>query len=120
MKVDLNKRDIDMINSARKIASFSEEINRQPIVYNFKPQPSKRDEILVAGAEANIEQLELLKDELQEMQNQNNMLATMLDNQIKAGEEDKKELKKSKRYNRWMMVITVAALLVAIVEILSN
>lgn len=78
--------------------------------------------MFVAGAEANIAQKELLEQQLKTMKEQNELLADnynklkeMYDAQIVSYKEAKEDLKRSRRFNIGMMIISIIAMLAAIV-----
>ena len=54
-----------------------------------------------------LEQNKLLADNYDKLKN-------MYDQQVKINSESKEELEKSRRYNRWMMVIAIVAMMAAI------
>ena len=81
----------------------------------------EREEKMVAGAEANIAQKNLLEKQVDILQNQNELLLDnytklkeMYDDQIEANKEAKEELKWNKRFNIIMMIIAVIAMLAAV------
>ena len=76
---------------------------------------------MVAGAEASIAQIGLLKQQVEIIQKQNELLADnysklkeMYDAQVVAYKEAKEELKRSKSFNLAMMIIAIIAMLAAI------
>lgn len=84
-------------------------------------QSSKRDAVLVAGAEASVVQKELLEQQLESIKRQNellldnyNKMKEMYDDQVQTNQEAKEDLKNSRRFNIWMMVIAVIAMFAAI------
>lgn len=124
MNLDFNNlsRKLSVANSALQASAIADEIDRnQRIVAEINRQSAKRDATLVAGAEASIEQKELLEQQLEFTQQQNALLADnyeklkeMFDAQVKVNKEATEELSKSKRFNAWMMVIAIVAMLAAI------
>ncbi len=76
---------------------------------------------LEAGAKASVEQRKLLEQQVDLLKTQNsqltdnyNKLKEMYDRQVREAEEAKKDLKKSWRFNVWMMVIAVISMLAAV------
>ena len=76
---------------------------------------------MVAGAEANIAQKELLEQQVEIFKKQNKLLSDnysklkeMFDAQVEAGKEAKEELKRSKQFNIAMMIIAIIAMLAAL------
>ena len=124
MNLDFNNlsRKLSAANSALQASAIADEIERnQRIVAEINRQSAKRDATLVAGAEASIEQKELLEQQLEFTQQQNTLLVDnyeklkeMYEAQVKANKESTEELAKSKRFNAWMMAIAIIAMLAAI------
>ena len=76
---------------------------------------------LEAGAEADIAQKELLQRQLEALREQNGLLSEnykklkeMYDSQVEANETARNDLKSSRKFNAWMMVIANIAMLAAI------
>ena len=76
---------------------------------------------LEAGAEAAIEQNCLLKQQVDLLTDQNKQrsenydkLKELYDRQVDEADSAKEELRQSKRYNAWMMAITIISMLAAI------
>ena len=109
--------DINMsiATSAQKAAEISrrmDEKNRIEAEHRAK---------LEAGAEADIVQKELLQSQLDALREQNGLLSEnyeklkeMYDSQLEANEAARNDLKSSRRFNAWMMVIAIIAMLAAI------
>ena len=124
MNLDFNNlsRKLSAANSALQASAIADEIERnQRIVAEINRQSAKRDATLVAGAEASIEQKELLEQQLKFTQQQNALLVDnyeklkeMYEAQVKANKESTEELAKSKRFNAWMMAIAIIAMLAAV------
>lgn len=124
MNLDLNdlSRSLSAANSAMQAAAMAEEIERnQRIVTEINRQAAKRNETLVAGAEASIAQKELLEKQLEVTQKQNALLCDnyeklkeLYDAQVQTNKEAKDELVRSKRFNAWMMIIAIIAMFAAI------
>ena len=121
--------DITRLKSELSVATNSMQASRinaeleyaQRILNERSRQSAKRDATLVAGAEASIAQKELLEQQLAFTQEQNRLLSEnydklkeMYDAQVNANREATAELAKSKRFNKWMMIIAVVAMLAAI------
>ena len=128
MNYDLNnlKFDSPVATSAKQLSEISREIARshQTLVEASREaaiETAKRNATLVAGAEASIEQKELLQQQLEIIREQNALLCDnyeklkeMYEAQVQENESAKEELKRSRRYNAWMMVIAIFAMLAAI------
>ena len=104
-----------MCNSARTAA----EARRQE--QEIQNAASAHRKKLEAGAEAAMEQKALLEQQNHLLKIQNgqltdnyNKLKELYDSQVASGEEAQKELKKSKRFNAWMMVIAIISMLAAL------
>ena len=128
MNYDLDnlKFDSPIATSAKQFSDISREIARsqQTLVESSREaakEAAKRNATLVAGAEASIEQKELLQQQLEIIREQNALLCDnyeklkeMYEAQVQENESAKEELKRSRRYNAWMMVIAIFAMLAAI------
>ena len=128
MNYDLDnlKFDSPIATSAKQFSDISREIARshQTFVESSREaakEAAKRNATLVAGAEASIEQKELLQQQLEIIREQNALLCDnyeklkeMYEAQVQENESAKEELKRSRRYNAWMMVIAIFAMLAAI------
>ena len=124
MNLDLNdlSRSLSAANSAMRVSAIAEDMERsQRIVTEINRQAAKRNETLVAGAEASIAQKELLEKQLEATQKQNALLCDnyeklkeLYDAQVQANKEAKDELMRSKRFNAWMMIIAIIAMFAAI------
>ncbi len=120
IKLDLSA--ISAANSAMQASIVHEQMERdKQIAAEISRQSTKRDATLVAGAEASIKQKELLQQQLDIIREQNsllcdnyNKLKEMYDAQVEATTESKAELDRSKKFNAWMMVIAIVAMLAAI------
>ena len=132
MNYDLNnlKFDSPIATSAKQFSDISREIARshQTFVESSREaakEAAKRNATLVAGAEASIEQKELLQQQLEIIREQNALLCDnyeklkeMYDAQVQENESAKEELKRSRRYNAWMMVISIVALIISAASII--
>ena len=106
-------------NSAQRIAENFEK--QQKILNNITEENAKRNATIMAGAEANVAQKELLEQQLDAIGEQNRLLADnynklkdLYDVQVQANIEAKEDLKRSRNFNAWMMVIAIIAMLAAI------
>ena len=117
--MDLNylNNSLPVANSARRVAAIAEE----------NCQSAKRNEILIAGAEANIEQKNLLEQQLEIIHEQNRLLQDnydklkeMYDAQVQANKDAADELEKNKRFNILTIVFSVIATLVAITSLIVD
>ena len=128
MNYDLDnlKFDSPIATSAKQLSDISREIARSHQIFvessrEAAKEAAKRNATLVAGAEASIEQKELLQQQLEIIREQNALLCDnyeklkeMYDAQVQENESAKEELKISRRYNAWMMVIAIFAMFAAI------
>ena len=122
MEFDLSKLHLASINSAstlEKLSRLQEESLHA--VAQANKEKNEREERMVAGAEASIAQKQLLEQQVEIIQKQNELLSDnytklkeMYDAQVEANKEAKVELKRSKRFNLAMMVISIIAMLAAI------
>ena len=107
--------NMSLATSARQVAEISrrmDEKNQQEAEHRAK---------LEAGAEADIAQKELLQRQLETLREQNGLLSEnykklkeMYDSQVEANEAARNDLKSSRKFNAWMMVIAIIAMLAAI------
>ena len=107
--------NMSLATSARQVAEISrrmDEKNQQEAAHRAK---------LEAGAEADIAQKELLQSQLETLREQNGLLSenyeklkAMYDSQVEANEAARNDLKSSRKFNAWMMVIAIIAMLAAI------
>lgn len=124
MNVDLSslKETLSAANSAMRVNAIAEEMaHGERVAAAIARESAKRDATLVAGAEASIEQKELLQQQLEMIREQNvflcdnyEKLKEMYEAQVQANIDAKTELDRSKRFNAWMMVIAIIAMLAAI------
>ena len=124
MNVDLGslKETLSAVNSAMRVNTIAEEMaHGERVAAAIARESAKRDATLAAGAEASIEQKEILQQQLEMIREQNMFLCDnyeklkeMYDAQVQANIEAKTELDRSKRFNAWMMVIAIVAMLAAI------
>ena len=113
---------LSVATSAIQASAIAEEMERdQKIATMMARQSAERNATLLAGAEASVAQKELLEQQLEFVQKQNELLLDnyeklkeMFDEQVQANKEAKEELKRSKCFNAWMMVIAIIAMLAAI------
>ena len=116
------KLDVSTATSALRASAIADEMEQnQRMIAEINRQSAKRNATLIAGAEASVAQKELLEQQLEIIQKQNELLydnydklKEMFDAQVQANRETKAELKQSKRFNAWMMVIAIIAMLAAI------
>ena len=124
MNVDLGslKETLSAVNSAMRVNTIAEEMaHGERVDAAIARESAKRNATLAAGAEASIEQKEILQQQLEMIREQNMFLCDnyeklkeMYDAQVQANIEAKTELDRSKRFNAWMMVIAIIAMLAAI------
>lgn len=116
------KETLPAVNSAMRVNTIAEEMaHGERVAAAIARESAKKDATLVAGAEASIEQKEILHQQLEMIREQNMFLCDnyeklkeMYDAQVQANIEAKTELDRSKRFNAWMMVIAIIAMLAAI------
>ena len=116
------KLDLSTATSALRASAIADEMEQnQRMIAEINRQSAKRNATLIAGAEASVAQKELLEQQLEIIQKQNELLydnydklKEMFDAQVQTNRETKAELKQSKRFNAWMMVIAIIAMLAAI------
>ena len=116
------KNSLALANSAMKASAIAEEMEKnQRIADVIARQSAQRDATLIAGAEANIEQRDLMQQQLDILHEQNALLADnydklkdLYDDQVQANIEAKAELAKTKRYNAAMMVVSIISMLAAV------
>ena len=122
MNLDFSDLKHSTINNASDVAEFN---RRQEEVFRDIAQANQarieREEKMVAGAEASIAQKELLEQQVEILQKQNNLLSDnysklkeMFDAQVEANKEAKEDLRRSRKFNKWMMVIAIIAMFAAI------
>ena len=124
MNIDLEalKQGLSVANSAVRVSAIAEEMERnQRILDQTNKQTAQRDATLVAGAEANIAQKELLEQQIEMLHTQNDILYVnyaklkeLYETQVEANKEAKEELERSKRFNIAMMVIAIVAMIATI------
>lgn len=121
-KFDFGNLNLDIsstFNSAQRVSERFEE--QQRILDNVSRETAKRNATIVAGAEANIAQKELLEQQLSTLGEQNKLLADnynklkeLYDAQVQSNADAKEDLRRSRNFNAWMMVIAIIAMLAAI------
>lgn len=124
MGANLNdlKATLSTVNSALRVNAIAEEMARDERVADaIARKNTKRDATLIAGAEASIEQRDLIEQQLGVLREQNSLLLDnyeklkeMYDAQVQENADAKDELKRSRRYNAWMMAVSVISMLAAI------
>lgn len=124
MGVDLSglKATLSTVNSAMRVNAIAEEMAQgERVAAAIARESAKRDATLVAGAEASIEQRDLIEQQLGILREHNSLLLDnceklkeMYDAQVQENADAKDELKRSRRYNGWMMAVSVISMLAAI------
>ena len=124
MNVDLSslQKTSSSMDRITRVNVLAEEMaHGERVAASIARASAKRDATLVAGAEANIEQRDLIEQQLGVLHEQNALLLDnyeklkeMYDAQVQVNKEANEELKRSKRFNTWMMVIAIVAMLAAI------
>lgn len=102
-------------HSAKQVAEIqkrNEQIKAADLRYKSK---------LEKGADASIEQKELVKNQVDLLYEQNRLLSNnydklkeIYDAQCQSTIEAKEDLRKSRRYNAWMMVVSIVSMLAAV------
>lgn len=113
---------LQQASSAMQAATIADEMEQnQRLINEINRQNAERNATLVAGAEANIAQKELLEQQFETIKEQNELLADnynklkeMYDAQIVSYKDAKEDLRRSRRFNIGMMVISIIAMLAAI------
>ena len=125
MKLDLNdwvNNKLIAATNAIPVFTLAEEMERSHEFFSEMQRQVVENEVtLVAGAEASIAQKELIEEQLEIIREQNKLLLDnyeklneLYDDQVQANKDAKDDLEKSRRFNRWMMVISVIAMLAAV------
>lgn len=124
MNVDLSglQGTLSSLNSALSVDALAEEMaHGQRVAAAIARESAKRDATLVAGAEANIAQIGLIEQQLGVLREQNSLLLdnyeklkAMYDQQVQANKDAKEDLRKSRVFNMWMMIIAIVAMFAAI------
>ena len=97
-------------NSARQVEELSRQIdekNQQEAAHRAKLEAGAQKELLQSQLEALREQNGLLSENYKK-------LKEMYDSQVEANETARNDLKSSRKFNAWMMVIAIIAMLAAI------
>lgn len=115
----LNLENIKPKSIALPIADDIEKSRR--VLEDLSKAQAERTAAIVAGAQANIEQKELLEDQLEQLKTQNKLLEDnyrkleeMYNDQKESYNSAREDLKRSHRFNAWMMVIAIIAMLAAV------
>lgn len=124
MDLNLNDVKLDLSAVTRTIQKsvIGEEMERnRNLATAIAQESAQRTEKLIAGAEASIEQKELIEQQLGILREQNSLLSDnyeklkeMYNAQVQENADAKDELKRSRRYNGWMMAVSVISMLAAI------
>lgn len=117
--IKINMPTFSRVNSASALMEMTER--ERQAEETMRRVAAEKDAQLKAGIDAIIEQRDLMHQQVEILYEQNALLADnydklkeMYDAQVQANIEAKAELAKSKRYNAWMMVVSVLSLLVAV------
>lgn len=122
MSLDLSSLIQPAVNSAAALAAISRQQEEWgSSIAQANHERIEREKMLVAGAEASVAQKQLLEQQLDTIQKQNELLydnflklKEMYDAQVQANREAKDELEQSRRFNKWMMTVSIIAMLAAI------
>ncbi len=117
----LNFEDIKPINIASSISNDLEK--QRHVLEELSKAEAERKATIVAGAQASIEQKELIEDQLAQLEVQNKLLEDnykkleeMYNDQKESYTDAREELKRSRKFNAWMMVIAIISMIAAIVS----
>ena len=124
MPLDFNvlseKESIERLKKL-EISFLNDMAQHEHLIAEEGRRTAKRNETLVAGAEASVAQKELLEQQLAVIQKQNELLLDnyeklkeLYDDQVQTNKDAKADLEKSRRYNGWMMAISVISMLAAV------
>jgi len=110
------------LNSAMRVDTIAEEMAHGERAFAaIARESAKREATIVAGAEASIEQRDLIEQQLDILREQNLLLLDnyeklkeLYDAKVQENADAKDDLKRSRRYNVWMMVVSVISMLAAI------
>lgn len=113
-----------MANSADQVFNIYNELERSNrIIEEAQKKNAETIATVVAGAQANIDQSTMLKQQLKMLEEQStllsdnyNKLKEMYDAQKVSYNEAREDVKRSRRYNAWMMIISIIAMLATIVS----
>ena len=75
---------------------------------------AEQQKVLLKGAEASVEKIELLKQQNKLLSDNYEKIKEMYDSQLEINRETRNDLKSSRTFNAWMMVIAIIAMLAAI------
>lgn len=123
--MELNKKLHDSLiqaNSAICASVISEEIEKtNKLMEEVQKQNAETIATVVAGAQANIDQSTIMGQQLKMIEKQNallsdnyNKLKEMYDAQKESFNEAREDVKRSRRYNVGMMIISLIAMFAAI------
>ena len=115
----LNFENIKPINIASPLVDDFEK--QRHILEELSKTEAERKATIVAGAQASIEQKELIEDQLAQLKIQNRLLEDnykkleeMYNDQKESYNDAREDLKRSHKFNAWMMVIAIIAMLAAV------
>ena len=125
---NLVEKNLSSANSAWQALIAAENNEKyQRLVNEINRQNAETTAVFTTGAEASVQQIELLQKQVEIGREQNAILFSnykkleeLYDAQVQESMAAKEELKRSGRYNRWMMAIAIAALLVSLVGSLGS
>lgn len=122
--LDLNGLDYSVLadHSTFLVNQIAEhEKEQQEIFDEIAEHNAKKDAALFQASEASVAQKELLENQLAQLKIQNQLLEDnyhkledMYNNQKESYNNARKDLKSSRKFNAWMMVIAIIAMLAAI------
>ena len=110
-------RQIELVvpHSAKQVAKIQKRYEQ------IKAADLQHKNKLEKGADSSIEQKELIKNQVDLLYEQNRLLSDnydklkeIYDAQCQSTIEAKEDLRKSRRYNAWMMVVSIVSMLAAV------
>ncbi len=106
-------------NSAKALCQLNRNLEAQERAEN------RHKATLEAGAKASVEQQKLLEQEIELLKVQNvqlsdnyDKLKEMYDRQVREADEAQKDLKKSRHFNAWAMVVSVISMIAAVASVI--
>lgn len=124
-KLNRLKDELKDANSASRLAEINEEIEKEKKqIIESERQDQLRTQALI---DANVaqkklaeKQLEIAQEQYLQLSDNYNKLEDMFHLQSEAYKDARKELERSRRFNRWMMAISIIAMLAAIIGAIAT
>ena len=119
------KDELKDANSASRLAEINEEIEKEKKrIIESERQDQLRTQALidanVAQKELAEKQLETAQEQYQQLSDNYNKLEDMFHLQSEAYKDARIELERSRRFNRWMMAISIIAMLAAVIGAIAT